>query len=283
MELRLQWERLLLATQLPAYTDVIAAPTNPEYGADRSMTSRAWSDKQKWTMGIIAALFTAAVITFVYEPVQSWALGEDTNTGADIISEASGGDAGTPSGDSRKDVSAETVTPAAVLYSLIPTDANVESATGFKQSKHKFECPDGFVLIGRFHEGDENGATAYRYAPLAPRPTAKLVVTTGDHRWSDWIKESTGTWFRAPTDRVLTGCEHTGDENGGTRYRTSAVYLDGELASVVDRSEGQKVKESESGWYEATKGRILTGRQHTGDENGLTVYETGSLTITLVR
>ena len=83
----------------------------------------------------------------------------------------------------------------------------------------EFECPRDQVMIGRKHDGGENGKTMYKCA-LMYNDGYKFYVS-GD-KWSDWTKESTFTYIY-PLYKVMTGREHQGGEGGKTRYKCSDV------------------------------------------------------------
>lgn len=141
-----------------------------------------------------------------------------------------------------------------------------------------FSCQGNAVLTGRKHKGDENGDTEYQAAdvffPDAPE------ITTGDAEWSDWLKESDDKYV-APENRVITGRQHKGDENGDTRYRTSKIFYDGQQGQVLERSWGARQKESSDDWYLCPSMQAMTGREHDGDENGKTKYQSGFLSVVL--
>lgn len=166
-------------------------------------------------------------------------------------------------------------------HSIVPDPTRTGTQDFSKESHHKFECPLNTVLIGRGHRGDENGPTTYKYAALLIIQRPDLQMTTTDHQWSNWFKESSGQWFRASNGRVLTGREHEGDENGQTRYQTAVVKVSGEVAAVKNKQESSKIKESSGNFFECPQGSVMTGRWHDGDENGSTKYEYGSLFVEL--
>jgi hypothetical protein len=151
-----------------------------------------------------------------------------------------------------------------------------------RESRAAFACSDGCVLVGRRHRRDENGPTDYREATLATVP--KLVdgknITIHFAQAHNIQKESRHEWFRSPSGHVITGREHSGDENGPTTYQTSVVKVGGIECRVVDREEESAVRrESEDYWHDAPEGTVMTGRSHTGDENGPTKYEWGRLEV----
>ena len=141
-----------------------------------------------------------------------------------------------------------------------------------------FICPDNTVIVGRWHKGDENGETQYKYVNLYFNDS---LVRTKNHQWSGWIQESgksTGGYsqFICPANTVLTGREHKGDENGNTRYRFSEIYSatpEGELPlCTIDPVWTDPINESSGQWSDAPENKVMTGRKHHGDENGNTEY-----------
>ncbi|WP_063819328.1 hypothetical protein [Herbidospora cretacea] len=82
--------------------------------------------------------------------------------------------------------------------------------------------------------------------------------------------------FTCPTNMVLTGREHYGDEGAWTTYHCSFVFINEEQAMVGLEPWSSSQKESKSS-YTAPPGRVLAGRAHQGDENGQTRYRPASL------
>jgi len=83
--------------------------------------------------------------------------------------------------------------------------------------------------------------------------------------------------FTCPTNQVLTGRSHYGDENADTTYSCSFIFINGEQVrvSLLDWSTQMKEKDS---FYEPTLGSVaIAGRMHTGDENGMTRYRPATL------
>ncbi|MEU6424927.1 hypothetical protein ABZ860_03445 [Microbispora sp. NPDC046973] len=91
-----------------------------------------------------------------------------------------------------------------------------------RESSHVYIAPVGQALIGRWHQGDENGLTRYRPAELFWQ--GRLVQLTGAG-WSSYYKESNHL-SKAGYNQVMTGRIHQGDENGSTRYQYATVTVD---------------------------------------------------------
>lgn len=150
-----------------------------------------------------------------------------------------------------------------------------------KASQEYYLCSFNRVLTGRCHSGDENGKTWFEDAELeAVDESGNLVsgvITVSSSEWSEWAKESSGQGFDALNNHVIVGREHKGDENGQTRYATAIVRFNGKDCMTCDRVSSSLIKESKGIWCCSDSERVLTGRHHTGDENGNTVYEYASL------
>ena len=84
-----------------------------------------------------------------------------------------------------------------------------------------FTCPAAQVIVGREHEGDENGNTRYLCARVLVRGS---IGAWGMQAWSDWVKESSSS-FECPQNEVMIGREHKGDENGNTRYSCASIVM----------------------------------------------------------
>ncbi len=141
-----------------------------------------------------------------------------------------------------------------------------------------FICPDNTVMVDRWHEGDENGETQYKYVGLYFND--ELIITQ-NHKWSDWIQESGKNGngyseFNCPSDTVITGREHKGDENGDTRYRYSEIYIRTYTSEIklqtIDFVQSDLIKESSGVWPTVPVNKVMVGRKHWGDENGNTEY-----------
>ncbi|UGT44210.1 hypothetical protein LTV02_12805 [Nocardia yamanashiensis] len=106
-------------------------------------------------------------------------------------------------------------------------------------------------------------------------------LSTADPQWSDWMREKDSLW-KCPADRVLVGREHRGDENGKTRYRYARLVLgegnDAVTATVTPGEWSSPMRESGSRFV-AEDSRVLIGREHQGDEAGVTRYLVGTVEI----
>ncbi|WP_432926462.1 hypothetical protein ACQPZZ_35955 [Microbispora sp. CA-135349] len=92
-----------------------------------------------------------------------------------------------------------------------------------RESRSDYSAPNNQVIVGRWHQGDENGDTRYRTAALYWQGRQ---VTLIDGDTSAEYTESSHNWQAKP-GKVMTGRMHYGDENGKTWYRFATVYFEG--------------------------------------------------------
>lgn len=145
-----------------------------------------------------------------------------------------------------------------------------------------YDAPANRVIVGRKHDGDENGQTQYATAII--KIDGKTTTLEGGIN-SASIKESSGIWFKTDSDRVMIGRHHNGDENGQTYYTSAKVVInfsstepapEGTIIVPDVRTASVNMKESGSS-FTCPPGTVMTGRTHTGDENGNTQYEYSTL------
>lgn len=115
--------------------------------------------------------------------------------------------------------------------------------------------------------------------------TNKYYIIPDIRNKSSLIKESNSD-YSCPTNTVLTGRWHKGDENGKTQYEYATLKVidsDGNQIScnvtVEDIQWSVRIKESSNTGYDSPNGRVIVGRKHEGDENGQTQYATGIIKI----
>ncbi|WP_182883281.1 MULTISPECIES: hypothetical protein [unclassified Microbispora] len=137
-----------------------------------------------------------------------------------------------------------------------------------------FTCPTNMVLTGRSHYGDENDATTY---------TCSFVLINGEQArvylgdWTSRQKESRSD-YSAPDHQAVAGRWHEGDENGYTRYRTATMYWQGRQVLLANGDISGAFRESSHNWQAEGK-TVMTGRKHSGDENGNTWYRFATVTV----
>ncbi|MEU8203533.1 hypothetical protein [Streptosporangium sp. NPDC049046] len=172
------------------------------------------------------------------------------------------------------------LTVAAVAALNIPVPASaatikveyVYSGT-VKESGGEAVCPEDQVMTGRSHYGDENADTTYQCSWIFI-DGVRVEVFTGD--WYGYAKESRSN-FSAPLDQAIVGRWHHGDENGSTEYKTGALYRQGIQVRITNRTWTGSYTES-SHTTQAGFNQVMTGRNHSGDENGKTYYQYGTVT-----
>ncbi|MBB4913225.1 hypothetical protein [Streptosporangium saharense] len=118
-------------------------------------------------------------------------------------------------------------------------------------------------------------AAAAVAAMTVASPASAAVTIRVERAYSEIVPEW-NTQFTCPTNQVLTGRTHNGDENAWTTYHCSWIFINGEQVrvSIGDWSPGQKESRSS---YSAPADQALVGRSHTGDENGTTRYRAATL------
>ncbi|MCM1194257.1 MAG: hypothetical protein NC548_34280 [Lachnospiraceae bacterium] len=173
-----------------------------------------------------------------------------------------------------------------------PTEA--AASEELKESSSKFRCPDDDqVIVGRYHKGDENGKTQYKYGKVQivkQLPETVKVDINGIRLskifYSEYMKESNSCFLK--DNAVIVGREHSGDENGNTRYLYKRVFVETNerLFLPCKTASGEYIKtfsakESTGEWieYPVTINEngekkvvyaTMYGREHHGDENGTT-------------
>lgn len=156
-------------------------------------------------------------------------------------------------------------------YYIIGVSGTPTKSDFHNESNSYFECKGNEVLIARQHNGDENGSTSYWSVEL--KFNGKTVISK-NHIWSSGIEESDSD-FTAPENCVITGRDHRGDENGITKYRYSELYVDDNKLIVTDIGISRSIKESIGEKFSCPDNSVMVGRQHRGDENGITSYKYG--------
>lgn len=104
----------------------------------------------------------------------------------------------------------------------IITVEDVQWHTSIKESFGRFEAPINRVIVGRKHDGDENGKTQYATALVKLNGEGTTVLDSGSTLIS---KESSGEWFKSDATSVLIGRYHNRDENGYTYYYTGKIII----------------------------------------------------------
>jgi hypothetical protein len=159
------------------------------------------------------------------------------------------------------------------------TIPDTEWATYQKESDHDFVCGSaesgatGYVLIGRNHNGDENNHTGYLCAKVNSNGVLKAPTEYSEHE----NKLPDGNYFTCPSNEVLTGRAHQGDEREPETLK---------CGKLVD-SWGVPINVFPGGWtgemneqlheFVCPDNSVLIGKYHLSDENGKTRYQCGTL------
>ncbi len=107
---------------------------------------------------------------------------------------------------------------------------------------------------------------------------SKFYIIPNQRTVTSGIKES-GSYFLCPANTVMTGRYHRGDENGQTQYATAIVKIDGKATILEEGINSSSIKESSGIWFKTDANRVITGRHHSGDENGRTYYSSARIVI----
>ncbi len=151
-----------------------------------------------------------------------------------------------------------------------------------------FAAPANCVITGMKHSGDEEENTYYEYATLKAvnylGEEVSGTIVVGNLTWTEEHQESdSANFYITPYSRVIVGRQHTGDENGNTKYLVGTVSFNGSTASIVSSSPNflpNVIISQSSGVFFRTGSKfILRGRTHTGDENGDTTFYPGYILI----
>lgn len=150
------------------------------------------------------------------------------------------------------------------------------------EKEHTFVTDENMVITGRRHSGDETQATTYEQASLMAVDingnVLDYLIEIVEREWVKAAKESlSGSYYIAPEGYVITGRKHSGDENGYTQYQIAKVYVNHRRAKTSTFKSDtfpQKfgICESAGILVKSPSKFIITGRTHTGDENGRTYY-----------
>ena len=112
----------------------------------------------------------------------------------------------------------------------------------------------------------------------------KIFIVPDKRSKTSIIKESTGgfQWNNA----VMTGRWHKGDENGNTQYEYATLKAVDENGDPVDATIeitdiqwSEKFSESSGVGFIADSGRVIVGRTHGSDEEGMTMYATAVIKV----
>ena len=162
----------------------------------------------------------------------------------------------------------------------IRSDSEGFAGTG----NYTFETPGNTVMTGRQCEEDDDGniVVIYQYATLkATDLYCEIIVDEHSRQWSEWHKESDSNFFHAPANKVITGERHL---EGEVSYQTAIVLYNGAPTTVTPADTlgtllpNVTIIESGGIYFRSASRFVITGRTHTGGEDGTTTYYTGYIT-----
>ncbi|MFF0311816.1 hypothetical protein ACFYSC_30635 [Streptosporangium sp. NPDC004379] len=185
----------------------------------------------------------------------------------------------------KKALLAATATAALSTLALVPTapasaavytvEVQLQNVISVKESAGAHvTCPANQVMTGRAHSGDENAYTKYSCSRILINGEQ---VTVESRSWSPSQKESS-SFYETSDNRVITGRWHAGDENGYTNYESGALWWQGRQLRLVSAPWSSNLRESNHS-VSASPYHVMTGRRHSGDENGYTNYRFASVTV----
>lgn len=85
-----------------------------------------------------------------------------------------------------------------------------------KESSSNFIAPNGYVIVGRQHLGDENGNTRYKIGRITFNGKNTSIENTQSMVEYQLYMESKGIFFQTEPYFLYVGRVHQGDENGLT-------------------------------------------------------------------
>lgn len=102
---------------------------------------------------------------------------------------------------------------------------------GEKENNSDFICPEGQVMVGRYHKGDTTQPTAYRCSFLWINN--QLAVPDPDSTQLIYTKESSGDWLECPQNMFMIGRAHSGDADGKTSNYCARFHFGTDKKRVV--------------------------------------------------
>lgn len=174
--------------------------------------------------------------------------------------------------------------------------------------KSDVTCPGNTVITRRKHSGDENKKTFYDCTEVKGNGTETILRETSftspkfpecgrrkpDNEDKDqpekdckralnYDKEKVDfIYLTCPTDSVMIGRRHKGDENDYTDYTCAEFYINEIDAAkknriIVEPGEWEAEQKEHKSDIHCDKGRVMIGRAHKADEEGPTTFRCGTL------
>ena len=124
----------------------------------------------------------------------------------------------------------------------------------------------------------------------------KIIIRPKNRQKTSYYLKASQEHFLCPSNCVLTGRCHSGDENGKTwyeyaeleavdengetRYQTGLLKCNGKLVKVVPYPLADMCVYASSGKTVYPKDNlVIIGIKHSGDENGITTYCQGYIVV----
>ncbi|MDD2112081.1 MULTISPECIES: hypothetical protein [Pseudomonas] len=177
-----------------------------------------------------------------------------------------------------------------------------------KEKDSDVTCEKNMVMTRRKHIGDENKDTTYGCTEVKGNGTEKILMKNSftsasisecgrrkpssvsaeppDKNCTEAVTYNKDQvdyiYFTCPTDSVMIGRKHEGDENGYTTYTCAEFYKD-----EIDNDKKNRMIVEPGEWLDGKleyqfdftcgAGEVMIGRTHKSDENGYTRYRCGTL------
>ncbi|UMY63019.1 hypothetical protein [Pseudomonas sp. LS.1a] len=175
-------------------------------------------------------------------------------------------------------------------------------------SNTDFKCPENYAMTRRKHSGDEMKKSTYYCNPVVGNGTETILrkesfvsakIPECGRRKPDKLTENPPEkdckrafnydkekldfiYLTCPTDSVMIGRWHMGDENDYTKYTCAEFYI-GEIDDarknrlIVEPDEWEEEQKESNSDIHCGIGKVMIGRAHKADENGPTRFRCGTL------
>lgn len=133
-----------------------------------------------------------------------------------------------------------------------------------------YNCPAGYLMVGRKHDDGEDGDTWYYAAPVRFRDQ---TVTFSSPQTSNAISESAGIPWEAASGQVMVGRCHSGNDNGSTWYKQASIAASGGGRVTLGMRLWSPTFDEDDSSYTCPANTVMTGRFHTGNDKGKSQIE----------
>lgn len=114
----------------------------------------------------------------------------------------------------------------------------------------------------------------------------KIIIRPKNRQKTSYYLKASQEYFLCPSNCVLTGRCHSGDENGKTWYEYAELEAVDENGNVMSGkisvgpvTWSSAITESSGLGFDAPTNQVIVGREHKGDENGITTYCQGYIVV----